>query len=292
MGATKINLCLRKKMRSAVFVLSLAIIYATASPINDDIVPEEQLFALDEELAEAQQKIDEMLSSGTPENACRKLVTDARKNVEENVRKCQEIIDKLRNGESCPSRGQAAVKKATEQKNTADKHVVYCRTQVTKAEQYEVDFGSRTYSSLTFGKCSSFYTSTSYTTAKTTYVAAVTAHTKAVGAATSADKALKDAIIAAAKEKHECLCKVKADHESTFTKLSAADASNQKLWHEACLRECVLDKKTTCKCTAAPKCHRAKVTAEVTAAKCTVAKRIKEVKQVAPRRVPQKKNRL
>merc|ERR1711981_346996 len=273
--------------------------YATCDPLADSIIPEDSaapedaVFALDDDLSEARATVDQMTASGSQsDKGCRKLVTDTRKEVTDNVDFCQKAVNELPRGDSCPSRGQEAVKLATEAKAKADKHVVYCKTQVTQAEQYEVDFGSRTYSSLTYGKCSSFYASTSYTTAKTTYVAAVTAHTKAVGAATSADKALKDAIIAAAKEKHECLCKVKADHESTFTKLSAADASNQKLWHEACLRECVLDKKTTCKCTAAPKCHRAKVTAEVTAAKCTVAKRIKEVKQVAPRRVPQKKNRL
>merc|ERR1711959_884106 len=271
---------LRKNMRSAIFVLSLAIIYATASPIDDDIVPEEQLFALDDELAEAKQKIDEMLSSGKPEDACRKMITDARKDVEENVKHCQKTVDALPKGDSCPSRGQDTVKQATEQKNQADKHVIYCKIQVTKAEQYEVDFGSRTYSSLTNGKCSSFYTSTSYTTAKTTYVAAVTAHTKAVGAATQAAESLKGAIAAAAKEKHKCLCKVKGKHEETFKKHSSSNAANQKAWNFACKVECVLDRKSTCTCSAAPMCQRAKVTSEVMEADCTEHKKEEEKEKV------------
>merc|ERR1711959_38320 len=280
MGQQREIFVLRKKMRSAVFVLSLAIIYSTASPINDDIVPEEQLFSLDDELVEAQQKIDEMLSSGTPENACRKLVTDARKNVEENVRKCQKVVDGLPKGESCPSRGQDAVKAATEQKNKADKHVVFCKTQVTKAEQYEVDFGSRTYSSLTYGKCSSFYASTSYTTAKTTYKSAVSAHVTAVGAASQAAESLKGAIAAAAKEKHKCLCKVKGKHEETFKKHSSSNAANQKAWNFACKVECVLDRKSTCTCSAAPMCQRAKVTSEVMEADCTEHKKEEEKEKV------------
>merc|ERR1711977_365803 len=280
MGQQREIFVLRKKMRSAVFVLSLAIIYSTASPINDDIVPEEQLFALDDELVEAQQKIDEMLSSGTPENACRKLVTDARKNVEENVKKCQKVVDGLPKGESCPSRGQDAVKAATEQKNKADKHVVFCKTQVTKAEQHEVDFGSRTYSSLTYGKCSSFYASTSYTTAKITYQSAVSAHVTAVGAASQAAESLKGAIAAAEKEKHKCLCKVKGKHEETFKKHSSSNAANQKAWNFACKVECVLDRKSTCTCSAAPMCQRAKVTSEVMEADCTEHKKEEEKEKV------------
>merc|ERR1719451_174004 len=112
--------------------------------------------------------------------------------------------------------GQDSVQIATDAKSKADKHVVYCSTLVTKAASSSVQFGSRTFSSLTEGKCESFYSSTSYTTAEATYKAAVTARTTAKGAAEQADKELKAAIEAAAKAKKECECQVKKDHEEKF----------------------------------------------------------------------------
>merc|ERR1712225_13593 len=251
---------LKEIMRCTILVLSLAIIYAWASPIAEDhIVPEESLFALDDDLSEAQQKIYEMTAAGASDKDCRKLVTETRKDVQANVDACQKTLNALPRGDSCPGLGQQAVKTATEAKSKADKHVTHCAGQVTKATSASVNFGSRTFSSLTEGKCASFYTSTAYTTAET-------AHTRAKGAAAEAATALKNAVAAAAKEKHDCECRVKADHESKSTQLSAAHAANQKTWEFACKVECVLDGKTNCRCSAAPQCKRAKLTAAVQAA--------------------------
>merc|ERR1711970_1149625 len=219
MGAPTAN----KKMRCSILFLSLAIIYASASPV-DEVVPEESLYALDDDLSEARSTIEQI---------------------------------------------------ATEAKSKADKLVITTKTAVTKAESASVSFGSRTFSSLTEGKCESFYTSTSYTTAEATYKSTVTAYTKATGAASEAAIALKNAIAAAAKEKAECECAVKKDHESKFSTLSKANAANEKAWSFACKVECVLDGKTTCKCSAAPKCVRPKVTSAVIEAVC-VAKKVKE----------------
>merc|ERR1712193_454133 len=242
---------LKEIMRCTILVLSLAIIYATASPMAEDhIIPEESLFALDDDLSEAQQKVNEMTAAGKSDKDCRKLVTETRKDIETNVNTCQKIMDALPNGKECPSRGQAGVKTATEAKDKADKHYKYTVTEVTKAASASVDFGSRTFSSLTEGKCSSFYSSTSYTTAQATYKAAVTAHIQAKGAASEAATALKNAIAAAAKAKHECLCKTKSDHEKAFASHSAANGANQKAWNFACKVECVLDRKTSCTCSA------------------------------------------
>merc|ERR1711939_1051578 len=232
---------LKEIMRCTILVLSLAIIYATASPMAEDhIIPEESLFALDDDLSEAQQKVNEMTAAGKSDKDCRKLVTETRKDIETNVNTCQKTMDALPNGKECPSRGQAGVKTATEAKDKADKHYKHTVTEVTKASSASVNFGSRTFSSLTEGKCESFYSSTSYTTAEATYKAAVTARTKAKGAAEQADKELKAAIEAAAKAKKECECQVKKDHEEKFTKLSAADAANKKAWEFACKVESVL----------------------------------------------------
>merc|ERR1712072_524661 len=248
MGAPTAN----KKMRCSILFLSLAIIYASASPV-DEVVPEESLYALDDDLSEARSTIEQMTTAGKSDKDCRKLVEETRKEVQTNVDTCTKTMDALPKGEACPAKGQAAVKAATEAKSKADKLVITTKTAVTKAESASVSFGSRTFSSLTEGKCESFYTSTSYTTAEATYKSTVTAHTKATGAAGEAAIALKNAVAAAAKEK----------------------AANEKAWNFACKVECVLDGKTTCKCSAAPKCVRPKVTSAVMEAVC-VAKKVKE----------------
>jgi len=232
------------------------------------LVPEDSVHAVDDQLAEAKDTIAEMTSSGKSEKDCRKLVTDTGKEVIENVDKCTKMMAALPKGESCATSGQDAVKVTTEAKTKADKHVVYTKTEVTKAEETEVHFASVVFSDLTEGKCSSFYSSTSYTTAKLKYKTAVTAHTTAVGAAKAASTSLKLAIEAAAKAKKECECKVQFDHESGFTKHSASNASNQKAWAFACKVKCVLDHQTTCKCSAAPMCKRAKLTPAVMEASC------------------------
>jgi hypothetical protein len=259
-------------MRCSILFLSLAIIYASASPV-DEVVPEESLYALDDDLSEARSTIEQMTTAGKSDKDCRKLVEETRKEVQTNVETCTKTMDALPKGEACPAKGQAAVKAATEAKSKADKLVITTKTAVTKAESASVSFGSRTFSSLTEGKCESFYTSTSYTTAETTYKSSVTAYTMATGAAGEAAIALKNAVAAAAKEKAECECAVKKDHESKFSTLTKANAANEKAWNFACKVECVLDGKTTCKCSAAPKCVRPKVTSAVMEAVCVAAKK-------------------
>merc|ERR1712139_455550 len=263
MGAPTAN----KKMRCSILLLSLAIIYASASPV-DEVIPEESLYALDDDLSEARSTIEQMTTAGKSDKDCRKLVEETRKEVQTNVDTCTKTMDALPKGEACPEKGQAVVKAATEAKSKADKLVITTKTAVTKAESASVSFGSRTFSSLTEGKCESFYTSTSYTTAEATY--------KATGAASEAAIALKNAVAAAAKEKAECECAVKKDHESKFSTLSKANAANEKAWNFACKVECVLDGKTTCKCSAAPKCVRPKVTSAVMEAVCVAKKVVKE----------------
>merc|ERR1711934_759380 len=191
-------------MRAVMIIACLAL--ATANDPNtileetDAVVPDETLY-LDDDLAEAHQKIKEMTSAGANDKDCRKLVTETRKTVQTDVDTCQKTLNAMPNGDHCMNVGQAVVKSATEAKSKADKHVTYYHTKVTKAASASVAFGSRTFSSLTEGKCSSFFTSTSYTTAEATYKSTVTAYPKATGAASEAAIALKNAVAAAARRR-------------------------------------------------------------------------------------------
>jgi len=253
-------------MRCTILAVSLSVLFVSAS---FDVVPEDSLYELDDDLSEAHATVQQMTSEGKSDKDCRELVTETRKEVTTNVDSCQKLMNGLPNGSQCEGLGQAAVKAATEAKSKADKHYKHTTTEVTKASSATVDFGSRVYSSLTYGKCESFYSSGAYTTAKTRYTSAVTAQTKAKGAVEEAAKAVTSAIEAAKKEVSKCLCQTKNDHNKAFATNTAADSANQKAWNFACKVECVLDGKTVCQCNAAPKCKRAKVTAAVTAEKCS-----------------------
>merc|ERR1712188_284428 len=156
--------------------------------------------------------------------------------------------------------GQASVLIAQTEKSKADALVVSTQTSVTKASNHKVEFGSRTYSSLTKGKCDTFFSHSNYVTAKATY--------KAAGAAAEATKILKIKISAAAKAKHECLCKTQKSHATEFSSRSAANAANKAAWDLAHKILCELDRKTTCKWGGVPTLRRASITTAAKNEKC------------------------
>merc|ERR1712007_80197 len=160
-----------KNMRCTILVLSLAIIYASAAPL-DTMVPEDSLYEQDDDLSEAREKISQMQTAGASDKECRELTKKDIKDIETVVTNNQKIIDNLPKGEQCMQLGQAQVLLAQTEKSKADALVVSTQTSVTKASNHKVEFVSRS----------------NYVTAKATYKAAVTAHNKAVGAAAEATK--------------------------------------------------------------------------------------------------------
>lgn len=223
---------------------------------------------MDDDLSEARETLSQMQEAGRSDKECRKLVEETKKEITTNVGTGQKVINALPDGSQCMNLGQGLVTTTTTIKTKADKHVISCKTEITKCESATVDFGSRTYQSLTVGKCSSFYTSVNYVTAKTRYTSAVTAHTKAVGAAGEAKVALRNAIASAAKSKHECLCKTRKEHEKAFANGSSANSANAKAWIFAHRLECVLDGKTTCSPPVPPRVVRGKLTGAAKEEKC------------------------
>merc|ERR1712139_700662 len=264
MGAPK---KLIEKMRCTILCLSLAIIYASAAPL-DTVVPEEALYAQDDDFAEANDKIAEMQAAGASDKECRELTEKTKTDIETVVTNNQKIIDSLTTGQECHSRGQSEVKVARESLLKAKTTLTETTITLTKAENHQVDFGSRTFSSLKKGECSTFFTHSSYTTAKSTYEAAKKAKLMATGAHTEAERILKIAIETAAKMKHECLCTVQALHRKEYTERSAANAANKKAWDLAHQILCVLDHKTTCKWKGVPVLNKATIDTAARDAKC------------------------
>merc|ERR1712167_403243 len=173
----------RARIMQFSIIASLAFIaIATALP-SKEVVPEDNFYAVDDDLSEARETLSQMQAAGKSDKDCRKLVDETKKEITNNVKTNQKIIDGLPDGSKCMNEGQDNVKKTTDLKIKADKDQKTKCDEVTKAASASVDFGSRTYSSLTVGKCSSFYSSSAYTTAKTRYTSAVAACNKAKGAA-------------------------------------------------------------------------------------------------------------
>merc|ERR1712144_196007 len=230
----------RARIMQFSIIASLAFIaIATALPSNE-VVPEDNFYAVDDDLSEARETLSQMQAAGKSDKDCRKLVDETKKEINTNVNTNQKVIDGLPDGSQCMNLGQDNVKKTTELKIKADKDEKTKCDEVKKAASASVDFGSRTFSSLTVGKCSSFYSSSAYTTAKTRYTSAVAACNKAKGAAAEAAKAV-----------------------------TTANAANAKAWAFAHHLECVLDGKTACRVPAPPTVTRGKLTGAAKEAKCS-----------------------
>lgn len=258
-------------MRATIMIVSLAFLYATSA--NDDVVPEDNMYAMDDDLSEAHATVQEMLASGRSDKECRELVRVAKEEVKTLVKTCQDTINKLPTGQHCMDLGLSLVRKATEEKVKADKHYATCSTELTNSMNAKVNFGSRTYSSLTVGKCDTFYSHSSYVNAKMRFDAATSSKTQAAGAAAQAKKDLEAVTASHKKLVHECLCKTKKDHAKAYAAGAANHKANEAAWNKAHQIECVLDGKTKCTFAGTPRCHAAKVTAAVNSAMCVAAKK-------------------
>merc|ERR1711977_505411 len=223
-----------EEMRCTILCLSLAIVYASAAPV-DTVVPEDALYAQDDDFAEANNKIAEMQAAGASDKECRELTEKTKTDIKVVVENNQKIIDSLSTGQECHSEGQTEVRVATESLSKAKTTLTTAILTLTKAGEASVDFGSRTFSSLKKGECSTFFTHSSYVTAKARFE----------GAKTEAERILKQAISTAASLRHKCLCKVQTLHRKEYTERSAANAANKKAWDLAHQILCVLDHTST-----------------------------------------------
>merc|ERR1712100_596640 len=172
----------KRKMQSTVLLVSLAVIFANASPISDSVVPEDTDFAMDTDLSEARATINDMIADGASDADCRKLTGDTINDIKSSV----EILQ--------------------------------------KCTEAKVDFGSRVYSTLTVGKCDTFFSHGAYVTAKASFKTASKAFELATGAHTQAVTEAKMAVETAKKLRHQCLCKKKKEHETVYSVRHASAA--------------------------------------------------------------------
>merc|ERR1712017_47185 len=255
-------------MRVTMIAVLIAAAYVSAQ--ETESVPEDNLFSLDDDLSEAHATLQSMQAAGKSEKECRKPVTDTKNEIETNIKTEQKIIDSIPNGEHCVKFIDETEDEKTEAKRTEDEEKK-AKEELQKAKDAVVVFGKHTFSSLTEGDCSVFFSSSSYLTAKKRHEEATSSHTKAVGAKKQADETLKKVIEQAKKDTKKCECDTKLKHAEAVKKGKANDAANQKAWTMAHKLECVLDGKTSCTIPPCPQVKAATLTAAVNAADCSAA---------------------
>merc|ERR1711977_577809 len=88
MGAPQqreINARISITMRASLIIVSLSCILYAASASQESTVPEDSLFELDDELAEAKATVEAMTSDGKSYKDCEKLVTDTKNDITTSV---------------------------------------------------------------------------------------------------------------------------------------------------------------------------------------------------------------
>merc|ERR1711981_210107 len=259
-----------EKTMMRVTMLAVVIAAAYVSAQETEGVPEDNLFALDDDLSEARATLQSMQAAGKSEKECRKLVTDTKNEIETNIRTEQNIIDGLDNGKKCEVHFKNTEDEKTEAKRTEDEEKK-AKDEVQKAKDAVVVFGKHTFSSLTEGDCSVFFSSSSYLSAKKKHEEATTSHTKAVGAKKQAEETYAKVVAQAKKDTQKCHCDTKIKHAEAIKKGHANDEANKKAWAMAHKLECVLDGKTSCTIPPCPTVKAATLAAGVNAADCSAA---------------------
>merc|ERR1712072_1649575 len=252
----------KRKMQSTVLLVSLAVIFANASPISDSVVPEDTDFAMDTDLSEARATINDMIADGASDADCRKLTGDTINDIKSSVEILQKEIDSVSSGVECNTEGQTQVKITAEAETKAHTTLTTSKKELQKCTEAKVDFGSRVYSTLTVGKCDTFFSHGAYVTAKASFQTATGAHTQAVTEA-------KMAVETAKKLRHQCLCKKKAEHEKVYTVRHASAAANLKAWVKAHQIICVLDDAKSCRIPGPPVVTRGKLYSAAKEAQCS-----------------------
>merc|ERR1711943_54823 len=189
----------KRKMQSAVLLVSPAVIFANASPISDSVVPEDTDFAMDTDLSEARATINDMIADGASDADCRKLTGDTINDIKSSVEILQKEIDAVSSGVECNTEGQTQVKITAEAQTKAHTTLTTAKKELQKTTEAKVDFGSRVYSTLTVGKCDTFFSHGAYVTAKASFKTASKAFELATGAHTQAVTEAKMAVETAKK---------------------------------------------------------------------------------------------
>jgi hypothetical protein len=196
--------------------------------------------------AVAKEKVTSMLASGSDSSACSELATSLMKEVEDNVKSQQEIIDKFaspNNGEHCLTMGSEAVSAAEGALEDAKTAAEDAASDSASASSDPVDFGPVALASLTDedgAVCGPFGADESYVAAKAAAAAAASKASEAAGAISGFEDSVATAKDAAAKAVAHCQCVTYTDYTAAFTAASAHSEANADAYAKGKHMECVL----------------------------------------------------
>jgi len=271
-------------MKCILFFALAAAVYAQVGitePDEDLIVPEATQevapmeFVDEEALQQASEEAHAKATSYLEKagaGACSKLSDATAQEVKDNVKAQQAILDKIDKGANCPQRGQAAVTAMKGKLTAAENTSKDAAKKYNDALKVDVDFGKRSFDSLTEGNCNTFFNSAAYTNAKKKVSDAKKKKEEAAGKVTQAKKSLKTAEDTAKASVKICQCDTFKAHEKALADANAkVKAANTKAWTEAAHLKCVLAGKTTNSCTVPPlpKVKATSLATGVDAGKCS-----------------------
>jgi len=229
------------------FILAAIAVATSALPSADTAVPEDEITS-DGAFSEALAMLQDQGN-----NACNDLANATEQEVKDNIKKEQDLLNKIDTGSKCPNEGQAEVAAATRAKKEADQKLSDATSALSKAQGARVKWTDSTFSALNENNCNTFFSQTSYINAKNAVKAAQTARDKANGVADQAAKNVPIAVADAAGAVKKCQCTAYNNHKKELAAANGkATESNTAAWNKAAHLKCVVAGKAQNQCSVPP----------------------------------------
>jgi hypothetical protein len=247
--------------RSSILLLAVvvAVISATSETsvketailkTSQDSVPHDIERAKDHQ--EAAEAIQVLVQEGKNDSACRNLASSSIKEITDNIRNTQKLINKTPDGSRCKHAGQEAVVAAQRHESRAKTSKFEAITRWNKAKNVRVSVRAMRLTDFT-RSCDAFLTSYEYVAAKKVLAHAANKAREAKGFFDDAQKATRIAKAAARKQRDACLCRTKAAHAAARRAANKANSvANAKAWRKAHHMLCVLAGTAPSKCKVRP----------------------------------------
>lgn len=188
----------------------------------------------------ASHEVTVLLQQGKDESACADLAKSLIDEVTNKVDSANKLLADLDDGSDCSSKGQDAVTTATTNKENAEKAATEAASAASSAAATEVDMGSYSFSALTEGTCTQFWSDPSYTAAQKTAADAATAQTDADAEVKAAESSLQAAQEQAAKDVKTCQCAVRTSYDTAFAEATKKASDDAAAFTKGRHMECVL----------------------------------------------------
>ena len=188
----------------------------------------------------ASHEVTVLLQQGKDESACADLAKSLIDEVTNKVDSANKLLADLDDGSDCSSKGQDAVTTATTNRENAEKSATEAASAASAAADADVDFGSYSFSALTEGTCTQFWSDPSFTAATEAASKAAKAKTDADATAKAMDTSLASAKEQAAKDVKTCQCAVRTSYNTAFAEATKKASDDAAAFTKGKHMQCVL----------------------------------------------------